>query len=174
MRGHRGLLIVFLVVALLSVVSDQLGKAWAFGPGSDPARPREIVGGLFAGAQARNYGGILSLEGYGTPITRGALTLIGFVVVGMVLRWAIVLDRDRWSRLDAVAGGLLFGGMLGNQLDRLVLGYVRDYLILAVRPFEVFNTGDVFMVLGAVVLLGSLALGRRPSPGTHLLTALHV
>jgi signal peptidase II len=174
MRGYRGRLIVFLVVALLSVVSDQLGKAWAFGPGNDPTRPREIVGALFAGAQGRNYGGILSLEGYGTPITRGVLTLIGFIAVGMVLRWAIVLDRDRWSVLDAVAGGLLFGGMLGNQLDRFVLGYVRDYLILAVRPFEVFNTGDVFMVLGAVILLGSLALRHPPSPGTNLLAALRV
>jgi signal peptidase II len=162
------------VATALTVVSDQLGKAWAFGAWRESAQPREIVTGLFAGVQARNYGGILSLEGYGTPITRGALTLIGFIAVGMVLRWAIVLDRDRWSIIDALAGGLLFGGMLGNQLDRLFLGYVRDYLILAASPFEVFNTGDVFMALGAIVLLGSLLLCRRPSPGTKLLCGLQV
>jgi len=79
----------------------------------------------------------------------------------MVLRWAIVLDRDRWCVIDAAAGGLLLAGAVGNQFDRLTLGYVRDYLVIAARPFEVFNTGDVFMVLGALLLLGSLAMRRR-------------
>lgn len=122
-----------------------------------------MIPGFFAGVQARNYAGIHSLEGYGTSMDRGTLALIGVIAVGMVLRWAIVLDRERWRMIDAAAGGLLLGGALGNQIDRLTLGYVRDYLILAAWPHEVFNTGDVFMVLGALLLLGSLVMRRRPA-----------
>jgi signal peptidase II len=160
-KRHRVLLAVFLTVATIGFVSDQSAKGWAFASWRDPAESLEIIPGLFAGVQARNYGGIHSLEGFGTPLIRNSLAVIGFIAVGIVLRWAIVFDRDRWRMVDAVAGGLLLGGALGNQLDRLVLGYVRDYLILAARPNEIFNTGDVLMVLGAILLLGSIMMCRR-------------
>jgi len=160
-KWYRVLITVFLAVTVIGFVSDQFGKGWAFAPWREGAAPREVVPGLFAGVQARNYGGIHSLEGFGTPLIRGVLTLIGFTAVGMVLRWAIVLDRDRWRVIDAAAGGLLLAGALGNQFDRLALGYVRDYLVVVARPYEVFNTGDVFMVFGALLLLGSLVVRRR-------------
>jgi signal peptidase II len=81
----------------------------------------------------------------------------------MVLRWAIVLDRDRWRIIDAAAGGMLLAGILGNQLDRVILGFVRDYIILARFPYNIFNTADVFMVLGAIILIASLFTNRSVS-----------
>jgi len=158
---HRALLVVFLVSAGVCLCFDQLGKWWAFASSREPARISRVIPGLYAGAQARNYGGIYSLEGHGTSFLRGGLAIVGFVVLGMVFRWAIVLDRDRWCTFDAAAGGLLLAGALGNQVDRLALGYVRDYVILAIRPTDVFNTADVFMVLGALLLLGSLMIHHR-------------
>jgi lipoprotein signal peptidase len=163
----RLLLAVFLIATTSSLILDQCGKGWAFATSRQPAGPREILPGLFAGAQGRNYGGIYSLEGHGTPLLRWSFTAAGFIALAIVLRWAIVLDRDRWRLIDAAAGGLLLSGMLGNQLDRLSLGYVRDYLILGVRPCDIFNSADVFMVLGALVLLISLVTNRRslsPTP----------
>ncbi len=158
---QRALLVVFLVSAGICLSFDQLGKWWAFAWWREPAEISQVVPGLYAGAQARNYGGIYSLEGYGTPFLRGGLAIIGYVVLGMFFRRAIVLDRDRWCKFDAAAGGLLLAGALGNQVDRLALGYVRDYVILAIRPTDIFNTADVFMVLGAVLLLGSLMIHPR-------------
>jgi signal peptidase II len=160
----RVLLIVFLAVAATGLACDQIGKTWSFAPWREPAGLREIIPGLFAGAQGRNYGGIHSLEGFGSPPIRWGLTLAGFFALGMALRWAIILDRDRWRMIDALAGGLVLAGILGNQLDRLALGYVRDYLILASRPYEIFNSADVFMVLGTMVLLASMITRRRPQP----------
>jgi signal peptidase II len=158
---HRALLVVFLVSAGVCLSFDQLGKWWAFASWREPAAISQVIPGLYAGAQARNYGGIYSLDGYGTPFLRGGLTIIGFVVLSMVFRWAIVLDRDRWCKFDATAGGLLLAGALGNQVDRLALGYVRDYVMLGIRPTDIFNTADMFMVLGALLLLGSLMIHHR-------------
>jgi lipoprotein signal peptidase len=56
---------------------------------------------------------------------------------------------------------LLLAGALGNQVDRLALGYVRDYVMLGIRPTDIFNTADMFMVLGALLLLGSLMIHHR-------------
>ena len=148
------LLVVFLVSAGVCLSFDQLGKWWAFASWREPAAISQVIPGLYAGAEARNYGGIYSLNGYGTPFLRGGLTIIGFVVLSMVFRWAIVLDRDRWCKFDATAGGLLLAGALGNRVDRLALGYVRDYVMLGIRPTDIFNTADMFMVLGALLLLG--------------------
>lgn len=158
---HRALLVAFLLSAGVCLSLDQVGKWWAFAGWREPAGIRRVVPGLYAGAQARNYGAIYGLEGQRAPLLQRSMTIIGFVVLCMVLRWAIVLDRDRWCNFDAAAGGLLLAGALGNQVDRLALGYVRDYLILGLRPTDIFNTADVFMVLGALLLLGSLMTYHR-------------
>jgi signal peptidase II len=158
---HRALIKVFLTSASICLFLDQVGKCWAFTGWREPVGIRRLIPGLYAGAQARNYGGMLSLEGHRAPLLQATLTIVGFVALCVCLRRAFVLDRDRWSRFDGVAGGLILAGALGNQLDRLALGYVRDYLFLAVRPTDIFNTADVFMVLGAFLFLGSLLVGRR-------------
>ncbi len=158
---YRNLLVVFLASTGICLLFDQLGKGWAFASWRVPARAVQVIPGLYAGAQARNHGGIYSLEGEGGPLTQGGLAIVGFIVLGMIFRWVFVLDRDRWCHFDAAAGGLLLAGALGNQVDRLSLGFVRDYMVLASRPTDIFNTADVFMLLGAILLIGSLMIHRR-------------
>jgi signal peptidase II len=146
----------------MGVASDQFCKGWAFAADGASERQSELVPGLRANLQARNFGAILSLEGEGTFLLRNGLAIAGFIAAGIVLRWALVLDRDRWCAFDAFAGGLLLGGALGNQVDRLTLGYVRDHLTVWFRPHEIFNLGDVLMVLGAFFLLSSFIVRSRP------------
>ena len=149
-----------LVVTGLALVADQLGKAWAFASWRGAAVLHEVLPGLYAGAQGRNYGALLSLDGVdNAPMTRIAMTLLGLVSVGIMLRWAI-LDRERWRGLDAVGGGLVLGGAIGNLVDRLALGYVRDILILDLCPHQIFNAADAFVILGVLLLLASWATRR--------------
>ena len=160
-RRNQALLVMFLASSALWLSLDQLGKWWAFASWREPAATWQVIPGLYAGARARNYGGMYGPEGCDNPVLRTGLAMIGFVALGIVLRWAIVLDCDRWWRFDAAAGGLLLAGALGNQVDRLALGYVRDYLILGIRPHDIFNTADVFMLLSALLLVGSLMTHKR-------------
>jgi signal peptidase II len=162
---HGTLLVMFLVSTTLCLFLDQLGKLWAFAAWREPAAIWRVIPGLYAGAKARNYGGMYSLEGSGDFFVRAGLAIVGFVAMALVFRWAIVLDRDRWCRFDAAIGGLLLAGVLSNQVDRLALGYVRDYLILEMRPKDIFNTADVFMVLGAILLMASLLIRGRSALG---------
>jgi signal peptidase II len=161
---YQRLLGILLITTFLFLAVDQCGKGWAFASWRQPAGPQKVFAGLFAGAQGRNNGGMLSMEGTGSATVVWIFSIVVFILVGMVCRWAIMLDRDRWKKIDAAAGGLLLAGILGNQLDRLILGYVRDYLVLACFPFQIFNTADIFMLLGAVLLLGSLLTSRQVLP----------
>ncbi len=158
---------VFVATSFVLFLVDQFGKGWAFASWRQPAVPREILPGLFVGAQGLNNGGMLSLEGSGSAAIVWTFTAIVFILLGIVLRWAIMLDRDRWRMIDAIAGGVLLAGILGNQIDRVVLGHVRDYMVAARYPYQIFNTADIFLVVGACILMGSLLTNRsRMSIGT--------
>jgi signal peptidase II len=148
-----------LVVTGIALMADQLGKAWAFAPWRGAGRLHEILPGLYAGAQGRNYGAPLSLDGVDAPMTRLVLTLLHIVCVGIMLRWAI-RDRECWRGLNAVGGGLVLGGAIGNLVDRLALGYARDILILDLFPYQIFNAADAFVILGALLLVASWGARR--------------
>ena len=157
-ESHRSRLLF--VVAGIALAVDQLSKAWAFASWRGSAAIHEVMPGLYAGAQGRNYGSLYSLDGVdNSPMTRIVLTLLGLVSVGIMIRWA-VLDREHWRGLDAVGGALVFAGAAGNLVDRMALGYVRDFLIIGLRPHDIFNPADAFMIFGGLLLAAAWATRR--------------
>lgn len=66
------------------------------------------------------------------------------------------LPQKHW--LLKVSSGLILGGALGNLIDRVVIGSVRDFLdavfieTLTGYSFPVFNGADVFVVVGVIML----------------------
>src|SRR4051812_36648584 len=82
---------LLLIVTGIALAADQLGKAWAFASWRGAAGLRQVIPGLYAGAQGRNYGALYSVDGVdNSPLIRIALTWIGLVSVGIMLRWAIL------------------------------------------------------------------------------------
>jgi signal peptidase II len=69
------------------------------------------------------------------------------------------------DRLLTTALALIMAGALGNCHDRLVFGYVRDFVHFHVDPigfdFAIFNFADNMLVAGAVMLM---LLALRPEP----------
>lgn len=52
-----------------------------------------------------------------------------------------------------ISFGFVVGGAVGNLIDRLVLGYVRDFIYLDFFPsFPIFNFADSFLCVGAIML----------------------
>ncbi|MEM7797567.1 MAG: signal peptidase II [Chloroflexota bacterium] len=103
-----------------------------------------------------------TLQGYGF-----VFTTIAFIVAGFILFYnATLLSRSIPFR---VALGLVWGGALGNAIDRLRIGHVTDFLNVNVKPlfvnypwiqenvpyldFPIFNMADVFIVSGVCTLV---------------------
>ncbi len=84
---------------------------------------------------------------------RWALIGLSLVIVLVVLVWIL---RSRASWLMQVSAGFLIGGALGNVIDRVLYGYVLDFLNMSCcginNPF-VFNVADVFIFAGAIGLV---------------------
>jgi signal peptidase II len=54
---------------------------------------------------------------------------------------------------------LLNAGIIGNLFDRIIYGYVRDYI--SILSFPVFNLADTYIVLGAILIVIKLIEGKN-------------
>jgi signal peptidase II len=76
------------------------------------------------------------------------------IVMSVVLTiWLCKLQKnERWT---AFAVALIIGGALGNLIDRLVLGYVVDYIDFYIKNwhFATFNLADSAISVGAAILI---------------------
>jgi signal peptidase II len=68
------------------------------------------------------------------------------------------LRKEKPPGLNNFALGLILAGALGNLTDRLVFGYVIDFLDFRVWP--VFNLADSAITVGAVLLGWSILRGH--------------
>ncbi|MEX0327391.1 MAG: signal peptidase II [Ruegeria sp.] len=92
---------------------------------------------------------------------RWVLIGVSLAICVAVLIW---LRRSTPTRFMQICAGLLIGGALGNVVDRVLYGYVLDFLNMSCcginNPF-VFNLADVFIFAGAIGLV--LFDGKKPS-----------
>lgn len=80
--------------------------------------------------------------------------LIFIAIIGLII--FILLDifmiKSR-SKLYLCGLGLYLGGTIGNLIDRIALGYVRDFINFSFWPnFPTFNFADCFLCVGATLL----------------------
>lgn len=63
---------------------------------------------------------------------------------------------------NIIAFGLIYGGLLGNLVDRIIYGYVIDYIKILIGSynFPVFNIADVAIVSGFILLIYAVINGE--------------
>jgi signal peptidase II len=81
-----------------------------------------------------------------------------FALVALVVSVALVIWMKRTARVHWWLGmglALLLGGALGNLYDRVVLGYVVDFIAVHYKSsyFPAFNLADSAITLGAILLV---------------------
>lgn len=61
-----------------------------------------------------------------------------------------------------IAFGLLYGGLAGNLIDRVVYGYVRDFFDFYIFNYNypVFNIADICIVIGVILLVIAVIKGE--------------
>lgn len=61
------------------------------------------------------------------------------------------LSNNYHDILSDIDFGLIYGGLFGNLLDRIIYGYVRDYI--SILSFPIFNIADMGIVIGITLLI---------------------
>ncbi len=122
---------------------------------------RPLIDGFLSLTYVQNLGAAFSiLWGYGW--------VAAIVAIGVVSGIAAYQWRVRHQEPLLVLGlGLVMGGALGNLIDRLALGYVRDMFNLqwhGANIFPIFNVADIGVCTGAALLMLASLRPARPVP----------
>ena len=108
-----------------------------------------LIPGVLGLKSVRNTGMALGLFEGGTA----AILLLSAALTALAL---LLLRGLRLSGCAPAALSLIAGGALGNMLDRLIFGCVRDLFELLFMDFYIFNVADVGVVAGAILCGWSL------------------
>lgn len=125
---------------------------------------QSFLGDLVRLQYAENTGGFLGVGGDLDPGTRTSVFTVATGATLLFMVAAAVRWRVRGAALTGVA--LFVAGGASNWLDRVVLGFVVDFLNVGVGPVRtgIFNVADMAIMLGAAVMLfAEVRAARRPS-----------
>lgn len=94
---------------------------------------------------------------------RWLLTGISMGVSGFLIAWLYKLPKSQ--KLLGVALAFILGGALGNLYDRMLAGYVIDFISLYFGEyrFATFNLADSAITLGAALLILDMLFEYRHS-----------
>lgn len=79
--------------------------------------------------------------------------LIIISIVATTLLFLYVHNNKSIHLISVSFIALLSAGIMSNCHERIVLGYVRDYIHLNFMSFPVFNIADIFITVGVIALI---------------------
>lgn len=167
MTAHKGQLPsmgikTFALIAGLVVMLDQLSKLLVLA--RIPLHHAiTVIPGFFNLTHISNPGGAFGFMAAGSQGVRNLL-FIGFSTVAMGLIAYFYRHTPRTHPLLASALAMIFGGAVGNFIDRLRLGAVVDFLdvYLGAYHWPAFNVADSAITVGITIFIAHVVLGKMP------------
>lgn len=100
----------------------------------------------------RNTGAAWGILG-GRPVF---LIIMSILILGLFITYYVLRVKkvkNNSSCLLGISVGLIAGGCIGNLFDRIVFGYVRDFINFDFMNFPVFNFADVALTFGVIIMI---------------------
>ena len=158
-KRSGGALLPWLGIAAVVIVLDQIAKKLILG--HFELGDSRTVTSFFNIVRAHNTGAAFSFLAGATGWQRWFFVALGGLAAVFIV-W--MLKRHGGQRLFSWALALILGGALGNVIDRLLHGYVIDFIQLHHRGwyFPSFNVADSAITIGAgLLILDELRRVRR-------------
>lgn len=112
-----------------------------------PVGTAEFINGFIGWNYVRNTGAAFGSFSDNTvllSVVTGAVLLAGIVLIAM---------KKIKSKFCLVCAVMIISGGLGNLIDRVLKGYVVDFIDLQFMDFAVFNFADILVTVGAFALM---------------------
>ncbi len=135
------------------LILDQMSKIWIL-KNIPHGTGRAVIPGLFNLTHVRNRGAIFGFFSQsGSPVVYVILTVASLAALSLVVFYFIRVPAQ--EKLLKITLALILGGALGNQVDRILRGFVVDFLEVYVKSFHwpSFNVADSCISIGAVLLV---------------------
>lgn len=117
--------------------------------GADLGMPQQLIGSFVQIIRGENRGGLFG-------IVQGSAPLLAALSIGVIVALVNFHERERLPQVTplTVGVGLLIGGAIGNLIDRLIFGYVLDFIDVGIGSlrFWTFNIADAGISVGILIL----------------------
>ena len=163
-----------ILFAVAAIAVDLVSKAAAFDILEDvPGGSIAVAEGIFSLAMTRNYGASFG-------VFSGKTTLLSAITgIGIALVLVVLIVRPKAPKILRYSLIMIFAGGLGNLVDRIAFGYVRDFIDYTFLEtffgidFAIGNIADIFVMIAMGMLIvymifgykeGDLSKGGRLAP----------
>jgi signal peptidase II len=150
----------FLFVASLFVI-DQVSKA-VISKKIALMSAKSIIPGFLNLTHVRNTGAVFGFfSGSGNRSLFIVLTLASLTALGFVVYYFVRTAPSQ--KLMKFSLSLILAGALGNLLDRVLRGYVVDFIDFYIKKshWPAFNVADSCITIGAVLIVSAFILKRK-------------
>ena len=101
-----------------------------------------IIKGFISFFTVHNFGAAWSI------FSGKQIFLIIFTIIFLLLMIFYYIKEKSKSYIFNISYGFILAGTFGNLIDRIFLGYVRDFINLEFMEFPVFNIADICLTVG--------------------------
>lgn len=108
-----------------------------------------VIKNFFRITYLRNNGAAFSI------LSGNRIFLILITLIALLIIYIFLIKNKNINKIETICYGTLIGGIIGNLIDRVRLGYVIDYLDFNIINYNypVFNFADICIVVSAILLL---------------------
>ncbi len=138
-------IISFTIVFLFFLFLDQFIKILV----SNSNCNYSIIDNILSITYKKNYGIAFSLFENNNLITIIFSFLL--IIYLIYILYKEFIKTGKYSMFYNISFSILFSGIIGNLIDRIIRGFVIDYINLSF--FAVFNLADIFITYGVFVLI---------------------
>ncbi len=140
-------ILIITIIAFAVIAIDQLSK-WLVTISVEYNESYEVIHNFFSITNTHNYGAAWSM------FWEKQIPIVIISVIALIFILFLMFREKKLTALKNIYYGLLTGGIIGNLIDRLVLGYVIDFLDFTFFGYEypIFNISDVFIIVSILLI----------------------
>ena len=142
----------FFSISIFIILIDQLTKYLIF-YNYKIFKNKEFI--LFKIDLIKNYGAAFNIFSG----SRIFLSLIS--IFFSILLIYFILRKNNLKSIELYSYSFILGGSIGNGMDRILKGFVIDFINLNFINFPVFNFADISINIGFILLLYSIFKNKR-------------
>lgn len=153
MKNKKLLLAILIpsIIFIVSLVVDLLTKYFMFKSLPHASDSKDFLPGFINFVHVENKGAAWGIFA-GRPIF---LIIVAIVVMALYITFYVLKVKNlngHNSILFMISVGLIAGGCIGNLVDRIFFGYVRDFINFQFFDFPVFNIADICVSISVVLM----------------------
>ena len=137
----------FILISILIILSDQLTK-YIINLNHTSLINNDLI--FFSIDYVKNYGAAFNILSGSRIFLSTVSTIITLYLI------YLILCKKNISNLNLLSYSLILAGTVGNGIDRLVKGYVIDFINLNFIDFPVFNIADISINVGLILIIYGL------------------